>query len=410
MSVPTTVPGQDAALRDGPEAAPGRAPGGRLPGLDGLRGVAALVVLVHHSLLLTPALMAVHDDPAAPRSALVQAFSATPLHLLWEGEVAVQVFFVLSGFVLTVAATRAQHRWGPYNPQRLLRLYVPVWAAVVLAVALRLAVPRGDTAGLSPWLTYHGDLGRAGVLADLVLLAGPTGSTMTALWSLRWEVLFSLLLPLFVLAATRLRHWAPLVVGALAAVAWVGAVTGPVDAPYALGAAYQLPLFALGCVLAAGRDRIAAVTGRWRTGAWAALLVLAVLLATSYWLLDLGGLRADVPTALVALTRVLQALGAALLVVAALGPLARPLRHPALHWLGTRSFSLYLVHEPVVVATGYLTGWTSPLVLVVTVPVSLVLAEGFFRAVERPSHRLARGVGARLGRHRGTGVPPLPRS
>lgn len=392
MTVPTTV-GSRA-----PGSGPGRPAGGRLPALDGLRGVAALVVLVHHSLLLTPALMAAHDDPSAPRNALVQAVSATPLHLLWDGEVAVQVFFVLSGFVLTVAATRAGHRWGPYYPQRLLRLYLPVWAAVALAVALRLAVPAGDTTGLSPWLTYHGDLGKAGVLGDLLLLVGPAGSTMTALWSLRWEVLFSLLLPLFVLAATRLRHWAPLVVGALAAIAWLGAMAGPVEAPYALGAAYQLPLFALGCVLAVGRDRVGEVIARWRPAAWAAVLVVAVLLTTSYWLLDLGGLRADVPLAVVALTRVLQAAGAALLVVAALGPLGRPLRHPAVRWLGSRSFSLYLVHEPVVVAVGYLTGWTSPAVLLLTVPVSLALAEGFFRTVERPSHRLARGVGARLSR------------
>ncbi|MCG7284901.1 acyltransferase [Cellulomonas sp. ACRRI] len=394
MSVPTTVRGPV------PGAPAAGAAGGRLPGLDGLRGVAALVVLVHHSLLLTPALMAVHDDPAAPRSALVQVASATPLHLLWEGEVAVQVFFVLSGFVLTAAATRPSHRWGPYYPQRLLRLYLPVWAAVVLAVALRLAVPAGDTAGLSPWLTYHGDVGRAGVLGDLLLVVGPAGSTISALWSLRWEVLFSLLLPLFVVAATRLRHWAPLVLGALAAIAWLGAATGPVDAPYALGAAYQLPLFALGCVLAAGRDRLAAVTARWGRGTWAGVLLAAVLLTTSYWLLDLAGARADVPTAVVALTRVLQAAGAGLLVVAALGPLARPLSHPAVRWLGTRSFSLYLVHEPVVVAVGYLTGWTSPAVLLLTVPVSLLLAEAFFRAVERPSHRLSRTVGARLGRGR----------
>lgn len=394
MSVPTTLRGP---VPGAPAAGAG---GGRLPGLDGLRGVAALVVLVHHSLLLTPALMAVHDDPAAPRSALVQVMSATPLHLLWEGEVAVQVFFVLSGFVLTVAATRPSHRWGPYYPQRLLRLYLPVWAAVVLALVLRFAVPVGDTAGLSPWLTFHGDVGRAGVLGDLLLVVGRAGSTMTALWSLRWEVLFSLLLPLFVVAATRLRHWAPLVLGALAAIAWLGAATGPVDAPYALGAAYQLPLFALGCVLAAGRDRLAAVTARWGRGTWAAVLVAAVLLTTSYWLLDLGGARADVPVAVVALTRVLQAAGAGLLVVAALGPLARPLSHRAVRWLGTRSFSLYLVHEPVVVAVGYLTGWTSPAVLLLTVPVSLLLAEAFFRAVERPSHRLSRAVGARLGRGR----------
>lgn len=377
------VRGHDAAARQP----------GRLAGLDGLRGVAALVVLVHHSLLLTPALMGVHEDPEAPRGALVQAVSATPLHLLWDGEVAVQVFFVLSGFVLTLAATRTAHRWGSYYPQRLLRLYLPVWAAVALAVALRLAVPVGDTTGLSPWLTFHGDVGRAGVLADLVLLAGPVGSTMTALWSLRWEVVFSLLLPLFVVAATRFRRLLAGKLVALAAVAYAGALLGPVDQPYALGALYQLPLFGLGCLLAVEQDRVTARVRTWRPATWAVVLTAAALLCSSYWLLDLGGARAGVPLAVVALTRVLQVAGAGLLVLAALGCLDRPLRRPGVQWLGTRSFSLYLVHEPVVVAVGYLTGWTSPAVLLLTVPLSLGLAEVFFRLVERPSHRLARKTG-----------------
>lgn len=367
---------------------------GRLAGLDGLRGVAALVVLVHHSLLLTPALMGVYDDPSAPRSALVQWVSATPLHLLWDGEVAVQVFFVLSGFVLTLAATRSAHRWGPYYPQRLLRLYLPVCAAVALAAVLRIAVPVGDTTGLSAWLTFHGDVGRAGVLADATLLVGPVGSTMTALWSLRWEVVFSLLLPVFVVAATRLRRLLVVKLVALAVVASAGALLGPVDQPYALGALYQLPLFGLGCLLAVERDRVTTLVRVWRPGVWAVVLTAAVLLCSSYWLLDLGGLRADVPHAVVALTRVLQVAGAALLILGALGCLDRPLRRPAVQWLGARSFSLYLVHEPVVVAVGYLTGWTSPVVLLLTVPVSLGLAEVFFRGIERPSHRLARRVGS----------------
>ncbi|QZN86478.1 acyltransferase [Cellulomonas sp. C5510] len=370
---------------------------GRLAALDGLRGVAALVVLVHHSLLLVPALMAASDGSGAPRSALVQAVTATPLHLLWDGEVAVQMFFVLSGFVLTVAAQRAQHRWSAYYPQRLLRLYLPVWAAVVLAVALRFAVPRADSAGLSPWLVFHGELGRTGVLADLTLLAGPVGSTMTALWSLRWEVVFSLTLPVFVWLATRLRRYAVATGGVLAAVAWVGAAIGPVDRPYALGALYQLPLFGLGCLLAADRERLGAAVARWGGATRAGVLVGAALLASGPWLLDLGGLRAGLPVGVLALARVLQAGGAALLVVAALGPLDRPLRHPAVHWLGTRSFSLYLVHEPVVVAVGFLTGWVTPAVLLLTVPASLLLAEVFFRAVEGPSHRLSRRVGALVG-------------
>jgi peptidoglycan/LPS O-acetylase OafA/YrhL len=95
----------------------------RLHSLDGLRGLSALVVVLHHALLVVPALAAPYYDqgPAASGSA-EWWLSHTPIHALWEGKAAVYVFFVLSGFVLPLLAHRAQFRWSVYYPQRLLRL------------------------------------------------------------------------------------------------------------------------------------------------------------------------------------------------------------------------------------------------------------------------------------------------
>jgi peptidoglycan/LPS O-acetylase OafA/YrhL len=63
-------------------------------------------------------------------------------------------------------------------------------------------------------------------------------------------------------------------------------------------------------------------------------------------------------------------------------------------WLGTVSFSLYLIHLPILVTFVYLFGdrnWG--LVALVGIPVSLVVAWLFNRFVEAPSHRLAKRVG-----------------
>jgi hypothetical protein len=79
-------------------------PSGRLPSLDGLRGVAALIVVVHHTLLTVPSLSVAYflDGPAAVRGSKAWWLSWTPLHLIWAGGEAVIVFFVLSGFVLAL--------------------------------------------------------------------------------------------------------------------------------------------------------------------------------------------------------------------------------------------------------------------------------------------------------------------
>ena len=58
----------------------------------------------------------------------------------WDGTGAVLVFFVLSGFVLTLAFTgpakSGEPRWANYYARRIPRLYVPVWAAIALAIGI----------------------------------------------------------------------------------------------------------------------------------------------------------------------------------------------------------------------------------------------------------------------------------
>ncbi|WP_226360244.1 acyltransferase family protein [Pseudonocardia sp. ICBG1142] len=98
--------------------------------------------------------------------------------------------------------------------------------------------------------------------------------------------------------------------------------------------------------------------------------------------------------------RALQIVGALLLVVAALcrPPVLRVLERPWVQWLGSRSFSLYLIHDAVVISTVLLFGGRPPvwLTVLVAVPVALVVAEVFFRVAERPAHRLARRIGRRV--------------
>ncbi len=79
----------------------------RYRSLDGLRGVAALVVVVHHCLLTSIVLAATYRGGTTSGWGLSELLTRTPLHLLWDGTGMVLVFFVLSGFVLTLAFTEA---------------------------------------------------------------------------------------------------------------------------------------------------------------------------------------------------------------------------------------------------------------------------------------------------------------
>ncbi len=108
----------------------------RLLRLEGLRGVAALIVVLHHFVVVFYA--AVYwGIPQAAYAPLVAWFYALPFGFLVNGNFAVQIFFVLSGFVLCASQylTPRPITLGTYV-QRYLRLMLPVLASVFLAWGL----------------------------------------------------------------------------------------------------------------------------------------------------------------------------------------------------------------------------------------------------------------------------------
>src|SRR5690349_12562971 len=96
----------------------------RLESLDSLRGVAAMIVVLHHCASTMPGV----------RAALAGTYVLRPLIV---GPSAVSVFFVLSGMVLygTFDGKDGFH-YLPFLIKRVTRLYPPVVAAVLASLML----------------------------------------------------------------------------------------------------------------------------------------------------------------------------------------------------------------------------------------------------------------------------------
>jgi peptidoglycan/LPS O-acetylase OafA/YrhL len=347
------------------------APLGHVAALEGLRGVAVGLVVAHHLL-------------AGDRG-------------LWVG---VDLFFVLSGFLITsVVAARWSSaeglRLGPFYAARARRI-LPMLVVVVLAyvVVVRGLLGAGAPFPLDQLLALPHENVRSA-------LEGPVNPHLGHLWTIAAEVQFYLVWPLVLLVLLRRGVAASRILGGL-----LLALAGVVALRLALSLGdsawftlYYSPLtradgFLLGCaagvVAAWGGPRRSPPLRR----ALRALVVPAA--AVLVWFAAAGGVTTDLPYRGGLL---LAAAAAATLVLAAgagaTGPAASVLVRRPVRLLGRISYSLYLWHLPVLAAVTSVLPHHRTARLTTTVVVSVALSAVTYGLVERPFLRTAPPVTAR---------------
>ena len=281
----------------------------RIPGLDALRGLAALLVLAYHARGL-----------------------ALPMGVMGHGYLAVDLFFVISGFVLARAydAPLAAGEGAAFMVRRLKRLYPMMLLGLLVGLAIWLAAGRspvaalvliGPALGFIPWPWT----------VDVFPLNGPQ-------WSLMWELFANLayaaLAPWLTTARLTLLVAVSGIAHAALALIYNTGSLGPYGFNWAAGAPRVLFGFFAGVLLA----RLAA-EGRLKVPA-APMGVILVALAFL--------LSPPVPYAVQAAFDIVAVLVAfPLLVASAARAKVGPMR-PALDGLAGISYALYALHIPIV--------------------------------------------------------------
>jgi peptidoglycan/LPS O-acetylase OafA/YrhL len=362
--------------------------GGREPALDGLRGVAALVVLFSHMACFWSGciVFALSQGATRPDGPIETVLFDTPLRLLWQGHSAVIVFFVLSGFVLAQPwVTGNGQRWGVFVVRRIARVYLPYLAALSLTLLLRQAAGHDWLPNLGYLVntTWEKPITSTVVLHHLAM-DGRESTLDPPIWSLVWEMRVSMIFPLLVWPAVLLGLPGLSVVLAGLLVAGASAAPWADDAERMAGTAM---LFVFGIGLA---FRAASVVP-WLSRRLPATVVLLAGLALvgPFWSRD------------VMLDMLPLGVGSLLLIAAALmeGAVRRALLSGPAQWLGRVSYSLYLIHLPIMLAVVRLMHGRAPLLVLVTAGAGLALIASvwFQRAIEAPCQRLGRRLTARSG-------------
>jgi peptidoglycan/LPS O-acetylase OafA/YrhL len=307
--------------------------------LDGLRAIAIGLVVARHS--LRPF---ISEDAYAPVAAW-GGLDLTPL--LMNGWVGVDLFFVLSGFLIGRQAFRGEP-WTRFWFRRVTRIF-PAYLTCLAVVAAGLTLSGG-------WSAHAGDFA-----AHLVMLQDYTGSAFVpAFWSLGAEEKFYLLAP--VLAVSIGRVPSRLVQGGGLALLWALPIAARVLAAHDMVAPisyldhfarYRSPFhltsesLVLGFAIAWAslHLRPELLSGRGRNVIFCGTAgALALWLAAAPLLINIG------PATVIAVPAVVGvAFGALVLAcVSGEGVYSRVLRWDAWRPLARVSFSLYLVHMMVI--------------------------------------------------------------
>jgi peptidoglycan/LPS O-acetylase OafA/YrhL len=368
-----------------------------MPGLDGLRAIAVMAVVFYHA------------------------------DFLWAqgGFLGVEVFFVISGYLITSLLLVEWLRTGRIDlkafwvrrARRLLPAVflllgvVALWSVFFLRDTLyRLG---GDILAASTYVTnwffivrndsYFEAFGRPPLLRHLWSLS--VEEQFYVLWPLLFSIGFALVGGGTKLATIRRFRWL-VIIGAVGSIAWMAYLYVPFEDPSRVyyGTDTRAAGILIGIALATAwmpwrlPTKVSQRYTTWlRVVGWGALVGLLLILwrisEFSPWLYR-GG---------IATTSILTA-GVIAVIVHPVGGFGWVLSNPLMNWIGKRSYGIYLWHWPIFMITrpGFDVPWSTPVTFTIRLALTFGIAELSYRYVEMPIRHLGyrvwmRGITRKLG-------------
>ena len=380
----------------------------RIVPFEGLRGLAVLLVFfVHYRAAFLPLFQPGEGTTAAS-------------HVLWSiGHSGVDLFFLLSGYLIYGGLIAKPTGYWGYLKRRIERIYPTFLAVLALYLMLSLALPSHSKLPGGAW-----DAG-VYIVQNVLLLPGifAIEPIVTVAWSLSYEFSFYLLVPLVVwLFGLRARS------GGRRALLFAGMTVCACIAYMVFGRHLQAVMFIAGVLVFEATQRPWPVTTV-RRAERAAVLVLLAAITLLYTIEIRAGMMRDLfagSTHLVQIVRTASLfIGFGLLVFACLTPGTRSgalFSWTPIRWLGNMSYSYYLIHGLTINATAMVLGYLIDppggiaaavlywLTIVIAFAATLVSSTLLFVAVERPLSLRSKSAKPRVVEAGGAGLGNLQAS
>lgn len=185
--------------------------------LDALRGLAAITVVLTHYLSIYPWFNEVTFG--VEKYTEWNLIKYSPISILWAGHEAVVLFFILSGFVLSLPYYANKNSgYLDYLVKRVCRIYIPYIFSVLLAIVCALLFSQGGISSFSNWFNERWSLpiNWNDIYNHLFLINDFNNSEFNPIyWSLVHEMRISIIFPLIILVILRF-NWKLVLLGSVA--------------------------------------------------------------------------------------------------------------------------------------------------------------------------------------------------
>ncbi|WP_329766593.1 acyltransferase [Bacillus nitratireducens] len=371
--------------------------------LDSLRGIAAIIVLLGHFLALFPIL---------GKKVMYSTFGAY-FSILWQGHSAVIIFFVLSGFVLSLPFYKGtEFNYLKYLIKRVCRIYIPYIVILFIAIGIKLGVHSkiGTIPGLVQWGSWNIEVSFNRVMDHILFLREfNSDAFIMVIWSLVHEMRISIVFPLIIFLLLRVNWKLSMgiamflsVIGYLLMKNIPSEFNMPVSTNYFITLHYS-SMFIIGALLAKNREY---------------LVSKIINSKVKYILLPLGLLFFSYPRIpFMLLSKLIGEIdydlyliiidwyicfGAVLIILSALSSklFSKLLLIKPVQFIGEISYSLYLVHPIVLLTTVHIFyGKISvPLILLISFLFTMVVSVLCYKFIEIPSIKIGRKLATKNSR------------
>lgn len=349
--------------------------------LDSLRGLASFIVLLNHILNLIS--WHLFESPI---------IRFTPIGRIFTGSFAVIFFFVLSGFVISKAISSKQNfDYINYASKRLIRLYIPLSIAIIISAILFYLFGNYQigTVEKSDW----GFPLSVKLLLQHLLLYGVGYQSISLnppIWSLIQEIRISLIFPflLFFIKDKKALGFVTIIMIGLISTKIpsllfneeFGNMTSQSFISSILLNLYYSMFFSVGIVIHLYETKIKQFIAKINPK----ILIVGFLIAILYPPGAFPGyLFTNIGFAFISTYIIIFTISTNYISSFLLSPI------PA--WLGRISFSLYLIHLPVLLAIKYALSDKIGIYPVCGIGLiaSLIAGQLFFQFIEKPSHKLS---------------------